>query len=352
MFLMQANAWPERSQDELIQLALKRLHDALASVNLRTSVVTFGVQVLEDPEKQADEFSSEGSLSFEPGSFMFVLQVHLPKDSQARSLFLYTETLGPTTSHGRHTQKEDLRSLSDIGGTVASLEIEDASGDYRSLGYVDRSRSSPDCHHLYSPATGPWLSSSTLQTYLNQSEYKDDLTKQQRFRIARLLTISFIHFAKVVNATDQYPRPDRIRYYIPDGSTDTWLSASKEPNILNPFVTLGFGMQKPVILPGTSSGLSKQTINPVVELGLVLYQIGSGTNLEYGSGDIGVKNAKEVAMKAMNQVDKLSNGSFSEIVQLCLGWRGNICAPAERPDYVFIDRVRQWLKLQEHKTNV
>jgi hypothetical protein len=347
--LGQGSAWPKSSQDEKIQLALKRLHDALASVNPRSSMVELGVQVLEDPERQADEFSSfESSLSFQPGSFMFVLQAHLPKDTQARSLFIYTETLGPTTAHGSHVQEAGFGSLiKEIGGTVSSLAIDDTSGECRPLGYVDRSRSSLDCHHLCSPATGPWLSPCTLENYLDRDEYKNDLTKQQRIRIARVLTIPFMHFAKVVNSTNQYPRPNRVRYYVRDGYTNTWLNEIGEPNILNPFVTTGFGMQKAARLPGISSGLSRQTINPVVELGLLLYQIGSGSNLNYGNGDLGVKNAKEVALGAMSQVDKLSNGSFSELVQCCLGWRGDVYAPVEDQDFVTIDRVRQWLLKNE-----
>jgi hypothetical protein len=352
MLLGQSDSWQESSHTEQTQDALRRLHDALASVNPRSSGVTLGVQVLEDPEKEADEFASaEGSPSFELGSLMFVLQAHLPEDPRARSLFLYTQTLGPTTAHGRHSQG-DVPLWSDIGNAMSRIEVDDASGAYRYLGYVDRSMSTPDCHHLYSPATGPWLSPSTLKEYLDRSEFKNELTKQQRFRIARLLTISFIHFAKVVKATHQYPRPERVRYYSRDGLTDTWLNESGEPKILNPFLTVGFGMQRPARLPGTASGLSKQMVNPVVELGLLLYQVGSGSSLEYGNGDFGVKAATEAALGAMDKVDRLSNGSFSEIVTFCLGWRGSIYAPAVAQDYVWIDRVRHWIKKQEEKTVV
>lgn len=349
LLLGSTTAWPQRDQDEQIQSALKRLHDALASINPRASVVTLGVQIQEDPERQADMFSSESSsLSFAPGSLMFVLQAHLPGDSN-QSLFLYTESLGPASTHGRHTEDLGRNPLTDIGSVISSLQENDDSGEYRVLGFVNRSRSADDCHHLYSPATGPWISPSTLAQYLERGEYKNDLSKQQRFRIARLLVISFIHFTKVARATEQYPRPSRVQYYLRDGSTDKWLNESGEPNIFNPFVTLGFGMPKPSRLPGTYSGLLPQAINPVVELGLVLYQIGSGSNLDYGTGDIGVKAAVDVALRHMRKVDEVSNGSFSEVIQVCLGWRNDAHAPIEHRDFVQIDRVRQWLRGQEQR---
>ncbi|RBQ70716.1 hypothetical protein FVER14953_21755 [Fusarium verticillioides] len=163
------------------------------------------------------------------------------------------------------------------------------------------------------------------------------------------MAIAFHDFAHVFEVTDQPPRPERIRYYRPEDEGDSWVNDPDESVVLNPYLSIDFGTQRPPQLPGISSGLVRQVVNPVVELGLVLYQIGSSDAVDYQSGVNGVKHAKVNVMKSLHKLDEMCNGSFTEVVQTCLDWRNSITAPVEKGDYVWIDRIRHWLRVQEEQ---
>ena len=65
-------------------------------------------------------------------------------------------------------------------------------------------------------------------------------------------------------------------------------------------------------------GLQKRKNASLVEVGLVLYQIGAGQTIEYGSGKTDLLKTKSNALKELNKVDNLAGMTLTAIVHACL----------------------------------
>jgi hypothetical protein len=99
--LDQVAQWSVSQEADTIQHALKRLHDALASIN-PSNATLLTMQINEEPRTLANQVSSQqGGPSLDPNAFTFVFHAHLEHDLDKPSRFLYAETLQSTSINGR-----------------------------------------------------------------------------------------------------------------------------------------------------------------------------------------------------------------------------------------------------------
>ncbi|KAK0701318.1 hypothetical protein B0H67DRAFT_558780 [Lasiosphaeris hirsuta] len=145
----------------------------------------------------------------------------------------------------------------------------------------------------------------------------------------------------VYRATEQSPRPEHVIFYgrAPDEEARS--------RIFSPYVSIGLGRSSKnrVKLPlGTVSGLSKVVANPVAELGLVLFQVGSATALNYSGGETVEREELWQAIKEarlrMHEVAAECGPDFAEAVALCLDKNKSIYEPPGEGDFMFIERLR------------
>ncbi|KAK0613646.1 hypothetical protein B0T14DRAFT_557169 [Immersiella caudata] len=165
-----------------------------------------------------------------------------------------------------------------------------------------------------------------------------DITASERLQVARLIVIAFLHTALVCRATEQSPRPEKIFFYQ---NSDDQQETPGSSRILNPYVSIDFGLSnkggRGKVPLGTSSGLSKKIVNPVAELGLVLFQIGAGMALDYG---VDGRNAVKEARLRMHVVGLRCGPNFADAVALCLDKHRVLYEPVGEEDYRFMEQLR------------
>ena len=348
---------PDRQQIrhiEIFQHALKRVHETVMSVNSPAGSKGYqsvlDVQVVEDPEQpKADLTECASRLRLRSETWVFVLQAHTEgwTKAQKRSILTYAE-VNKSLESTESNLPEWIEMINSLPSALSDLEILPGHLPYGVLGAVSRIGSPADRHHLFYSAEYAWNTETTLQDVLDHENFETRLTLQQRLQLARLVALSFLYFGKISSSTTIYPRPERLRFYQVEGQNMPWVE--NEPFVLNPYVSIGFGSAKTNRVVGSSSGAARQMSNPVVELGLVLFQVGSCSKLNYGSGLEGVRKAKKEALRQIRKLDVRCGGHFAEVVQLCLDWGTSIFAPVSSGDYQLIQRVITWLRSQEERS--
>lgn len=120
---------------------------------------------------------------------------------------------------------------------------------------------------------------------------------------------------------------------------------------MNPYLSIGLGRKKqgtgrPV---GATSGRTRRFINPVAELSLVLFQVATGTTLNYGVGDTGFREAVREARSNMHKLDEQCGPLVTEVVQFCLdrSTGKDLFKSVWDGDYRFMERLRMWYQKKE-----
>lgn len=329
-----------------IQQALHKLHAALIGVNgpSNTDEVKISVRLAQDYEEAVQDLvAQEENLSFRDNSYAFFLQIHKSSDPDSQAVQVIAETtqisLAPPQDDGS-CGTGALGRLSNLKDAIASKPTGSEKDDYDELGCISRSRSSWDIHNLFYHTQHPWYSSLTLEDVLITEEFRDRFNPIQRTQLATLVSTCHLYFA-LVRSTCLNPRPSCFRFYRRENQSDEW--DEYEPYVLNPYLCIGFGSRPPKRNVGASSGITRPKSSPILELGLVLHQIGSSTRLDYGVGQEGLRRAKMEALQNLHNVDLGFGGRFTEVVQMCLDWRGTTFASAGEEEFQLIEKVVAWL---------
>ena len=139
----------------------------------------------------------------------------------------------------------------------------------------------------------------------------------QRVKFASLIAIAHIYFAKLRVSCDRIT-PSNFVYYVPPSQIPEW--SDYEPFVLNPYLSFGFGSRRPLQSLGGASGAPVLKNSVVAELGLLLYQVGSSSNVNYGQGLEGFRRAKEQAIEGIHAVEMGIGASYAEVTLMCLQW--------------------------------
>ncbi|KAI0418620.1 hypothetical protein F5X98DRAFT_337682 [Xylaria grammica] len=338
-----------------IQTGARRLHAALIRANTpgaeRRGGAHFSMQVHEEPDKLAfDLLESSGDLPINIGDcWVFAMHCHTTGRVETSSILLYAKTNMRPAEYGSDAVTH--AALPGIYEKLATFDT-DHHDEYELLGQVKASDTVEDSHLLVAHTLSRWESPRSLNTVLAEDHYVQS-SVTNKLQLARLMIVGFLYMKEVLATTEKCPRPDEILFY--SLATDRVAGSNEVENeILNPFLSIGFGQKKqgtgrPV---GATSGLKKRLVNPLAELSLVLFQVASGMALDYGTGDMGFREAVKQARLNMHKVDQQGGGPLvTEVVQLCLDQSTgeNLFKPVDEGDERVMERLRMWYQRKEEK---
>ena len=307
------------STAQMVSKALKRVHESLLVLNSQsenTPMSHLSIQLREDCEANRRELASVPEVQLRDDSYVFNLQQQNQGDLESTADLLLVEAL----KYPSNGQDDRL----DTNGISNSLQ------ELRTLGPLDRGKHTPsgnvetwgffrhpsnehDINVLFHDSSSQWRSPSNLAGILASSNYSDHINPTHIIQLARLIMTSHIFFSPVRHSLAVEPRPHHFRYFCKVGQdVSNW--NIDDPIVLRPWLSCSFGSPQRYVL-GEGSGIAKYSHSSTVELGLLLYQICAGENLDYGNGDNGLMKAKTRALRELNKVDCAVGITPAEIVQ-------------------------------------
>jgi len=146
------------------------------------------------------------------------------------------------------------------------------------------------------------------------------MTPRQRVELATLIASSYTYFW-TVRPKCQDIQPLSFIYYSTSEGDDAWTDGNLP--ILKPYLDFGFGQRPPQKMLGESSGVSRSQNAVIVELGLLLYQVGSCTSLKYGLSSRALAEARRTAGFNLHLLDRTVSMAFAEVTEACLQYSAN-----------------------------
>jgi hypothetical protein len=282
------------------------------------------IQLREHWDNTSTEASSLADIDVRDGSYVFSIQKSQPNDPGTDSVLLLVDTLKdvPSSQNGDTmiTDLPRLRYLDDPRDPTQSRTL-DERGRVETWGYFPtrRSRSVTNDLHIVHQVTASWRNPLHLADILSDPSFVEHITPVEITWLAKMLVTSHLCFLPVQRDLNVQPRPSNYRFYCnAEEDFDAW--AKDNPLVLKPFLSIGFGTSRKSTL-GDPSDFNHPPYASVMELGLVLYQIGAGRVINYGSGRAGLAEAKNRVLRELEResnVDTLAGSSYVSIIQGCL----------------------------------
>ena len=306
------------STTQMVSGALKRVHESLLRLNSQTENTPsqLSIQLREDCEANRRELAPVPEVQLRDDSYVFNFQEQREAHLESTAELLLVETLKkppdgqddrPDTEHIRESLQE-LRTLGPLGRGKYT-----PSGKVETRGFFRHPLHEHDIHVLFHESSSQWHSPSDLAGILASSNYRKHINPTHIIQLARLIMTSHIFFSQIRQSLAVEPRPIHFRYFCKaDQDASNWNIG--DPIVLRPWLSCGFGSPQRYVL-GEGSGIAKYPHSSRVELGLLLYQICAGENLDYGNGDNGLMNAKWEALRELSKVDFAVGTTLAEIVQ-------------------------------------
>ena len=307
------------STAQMVSKALKRVHDSLLKLNSQsedTPRSQLSIQLREDCEANRRELAPVSEVQLRDDSYVFNFQEQREGRLESTADLLLVETLKyqsngqdntPETKDIRKSLQE-LRTLGPLGQGKHT-----PSGKVETWGFFRHPSHEHDIHVLFHESSSQWRSPSDLAGILASSDYRDHINPIHIIQLARLIMTSHIFFSPVRQSLAVEPRPIHFRYFCKVGQdASNW--NIDDPIVLRPWLSCGFGSPQRYVL-GEGSGIAKYPRSSMVELGLLLFQICAGENVDYGKGDNGLIQAKTRALRDLNKVDCAVGTTLAEIIQ-------------------------------------
>jgi hypothetical protein len=321
-----------------VQATVKHLHDALITLQERNGTLQrhTAVQLRHDCQGLRELLPEDHELTKRTDSFLFLLHVHglgeVGEDEE-----LATEVLAESSSVEYPASLASSRSLSCFQDLRTAIEGLPCENELHHLGAIAQPPPKSLVHQMFSTQQRKWFQVSDLSQALETDDMRHNFRMSQRLQLASLIAGTHAYFAKIRTSCTEV-RPSNFRYYHTQRDIPSW--DEDEPYVLNPYLSIGFGSRKPTRSLGSSSGVVQHANKIVVELGLLLYQIGSGSNLDYGrGGHEGFRQAKLSALHAMRVLGRCAGPRFAEVTELCLTYNGS-----EDDGWKLILGVEAWLR--------
>ncbi|KAI5837909.1 hypothetical protein DFP73DRAFT_566207 [Morchella snyderi] len=316
--LLTSYASSDQSSSDL-RGSLQRLHSALILTNgpSKTDHLEFSIALGVHRTKPEEDID----IDWRPESHCFRLLAHKlgPVKSQSCSSFLLAETIRQNAidnSSRQGLQRETVRSLR------SALREPDGSETWPPLGAIPSAISSSDVHHIFQDTCSEWKISMTLADLLINEDMGSNNDMGKHLKLAISIASGYSHLGSLVPALSN-TRPESYRYYDPvedEGNADETIKNDKIA-IHNPWLFAGFGCRRQrKTRQEVASGSSVSKNTSVIEMGLLLYQVGCWKRLDYG---ISVNELRFQAKNTINEVVRRVGVKFSNAVEACLDYRGS-----------------------------
>ena len=305
------------------QVSLQRLHHALKAANKAdTGRLEFGVNLVSKHSLTAEDVKAGyHEVRLRENSLVFRLQVHKPREDQCSRLLLAESLCGipvaemePAEQDHSTTNTIDLVPL-DLAGDNAFAPIRHVT----TPGYpLDR-------HHLFQDVSANWARTSSLAELFNE-EAPD---RPSRYSLAAILALSHILFTP-----DKLPvntsHAEDYCYYDCSSNEEFHQSNEKtaiirdQDRLLSPYLVSTFG-SPPHKIPtrafGGARGATPVYNSQIVDLGLLIYQIGRWQPLKHATSNSIRDELRTVAREHMHDLHRETGMGFAETVRLCLDWK-------------------------------
>ncbi len=189
----------------------------------------------------------------------------------------------------------------------------------------DFSAASCGTHRLYRDVTS-WAPTTSLQDLIGSTEKPP--SPALRFRLAALLATTHLHFSGLTYTPGQL-NPENFKYF--DVSTEAKSFAlgdilENEDRLLSLYYFSGIGSAKPKISTRSIGALKGKTPTfdvSTTELGLLLYQVGSWQQLDYGSvsSSATLERLRGAVKQRVHELHREAGIRYAETVEKCLDWR-------------------------------
>ncbi|KAL9075833.1 MAG: hypothetical protein Q9157_003868 [Trypethelium eluteriae] len=330
--------------------AIVRLHKSLVSRNIKKEPLITAVKLAVYSKRDRRLVDNQEShLAFREDSYLFILQTRKLEGSDSIRIGAETTISASTEANlAGDFQMDELRSLDEILQVPINDELE---GDWTKLAAVWQNGTPSDVQRLFYEHGTRFNTKRTLENLLDTSDFKD-VSATPRTQLAVLLAIAHLYFTEVLDGLpDPIVRPSHFEFYLRAEADGQWNNL--DSFLCTPYLSIGFGLRPPKVDIGAESGVVDSVHNPLVELGLLLYQVASGDRIDYGHGIGGLRSARDKALHRLHAVDRELGVPFAELVESCLSIKEREARGSKSKDEVSLlkgayGRLEQiWNELKE-----
>lgn len=293
------------------QSVITRLHCGLRGINTADEPCWLPIQLTTDFAEQARTFEhNELPARYKDGKFMYVnFQRSKTRNGDDPVLFVAQSLLTEPT--------QDIQIPAGLPNVITSFEHADYDQEspqegFVHFGIVAQDAGSEDYHRLFRDARNRWKCCGTLGSSLRATPASSEFTPYQRVELAYIVTASYLYFSGVI-ANGTQTTLDSFLYFTFGDEEVSWFP---DAQILNPYLLCDFGRKSTAVV-----GRRPQRLDIVMELALILAQIGCGTVRDDSAPTSG--NALSSRRWISRHLDELNaiNILYTEIVQHCAEYK-------------------------------
>jgi hypothetical protein len=319
----------EEYSSERLRNALGRLHSALKALNSvsKESACSFAVHVAARPANAWKEIKHETSLPLGDDGFLFYVQAQHLQANPRDSNFVMVETTKDGVIDSSQQPREGFASLQCLDDLLQTVSDE-GQAQYIPLGFISTPRSQSDRHYVFLE-TKQWRQVKTLADILDETITPNGITHLDLIDLAEIILTAHLDFTEVRETTPN-PRVESFIYFQEpaiQGETDN-SQPIPESTLLLPYISNSFGQKRRHGRPGaTGRAYEKDSNAAIIELGLILFQLGSHRKISYlpytlGNLPASLLKARGDAKKDLNLVEKNHGPGFATVVEVCLSASG------------------------------
>ena len=323
-----------------IRNSLQKLHRDLLAMNPNGREIEFCLKLALDAnekETYADHVDNE----FDANSTVFALQAHSKSKhaDENKSYYILAET-----SHSEDTKPS---AITNMVAAFGDIDL-DADPEFQCLGENQTAERDRANLRVFQDKTSEWERRQTLANALQDQNFQDICFQKNYIQLGLFMAFSYAVLPFTFKGKTSFPQPTNYLYYdqvslgsreptsgsrYQDGNTDTSdpedAFTESRPTIeerfqdlQSPYIKLSFGSRPRNIgtkALGKKPGFTAPTNNPVVSLGLLLYQIGSWQHMPAGN----IVQMRRDALDRTHDLIRLSGVEFADITRMCLNWKEN-----------------------------
>ncbi|KAF1961146.1 hypothetical protein CC80DRAFT_488491 [Byssothecium circinans] len=198
----------------------------------------------------------------------------------------------------------------------------------------------PILYHVYQDRKSRWIPYKTLDDLLKEDKFHDQKFANTHLRLALLVTSNYVSLG--ANGQARIFRPVDCIYYK---STDGTKTLAHEELLLSPYIQMPADHSKPPT--GLASGIASTKRTALLELGLLLYQIGSWHRLPYGHPD-GLLGMVKDAVTNLTAVTNHTGHLLASLIHYCL--TDQALSTKRLIMWVSVSRIREWPRYGDEDT--